>query len=99
MVYAAVAEWHGACDVRFACVCAPTLAPTLAPTPPCSTRPPGHEACQATSTARTLRKPWMGPRTLTCPAIVTCAFRTCRPVTSDTTAANASLFGTRVPAL
>jgi len=42
MVYAAVAEWHGACDVRFACVCAPTLAPTLAPTPPCSTRPPGQ---------------------------------------------------------
>ena len=40
----------------------------------------------------------MGPRTLT-PDNVTCAFRTCRPVTRDTTAANASLFGSRVPAL
>ena len=39
------------------------------------------------------------PRTLTCPDSVTCAFRTCRPVTRDTTAANASLFGSRVPAL
>ena len=48
---------------------------------------------------RTFRKPLIGPRTLTCPVIVTCAFRTCRPVTCDTTTASASLFGTRVPAL
>jgi len=48
--FAVAAEWHAACDVR------KRLARHhISPTPPRSTRPHCHEACEATSTARTLR--------------------------------------------